>query len=79
VADGRYRLSLFLSDDEGKTWKWKTRIEDHQPGQGNYSYPSLIQASDGLLHMTYSHHGVGKTDKSIKYVVVDPQRLTRER
>ena len=21
--DGRYRLGLFLSDDEGKTWKWK--------------------------------------------------------
>ncbi|WP_461068611.1 sialidase family protein [Spirosoma horti] len=77
LADGRYRLSLFLSDDEGKTWKWKTRIEAHQPGQGNYSYPSLIQTSDGLLHMTYSHHGVGKNDKSIKYVVVDPQRLTK--
>lgn len=77
LDDGRYRLSLFLSDDEGKTWSWKTRIEDHQPGQGGYSYPSLIQTPDGLLHMTYSHHDGAKNGKSINYVVVDPQRIDK--
>ena len=76
VDDGRYRLSLYLSDDEGKTWPWKTRIEDHPTGQGRYSYPSLIQTADGLLHMTYSQH-TDDNRKSIKYVVVDPRKLNR--
>ncbi|WP_338868807.1 sialidase family protein [Spirosoma sp. SC4-14] len=75
INDGRYRLSLYLSDDEGKTWKWKIRIEDHKPGQGGYSYPSLIQTPDGLLHMTYSHHDGRPDGKSINYVVVDPKRI----
>ncbi|GAB4023931.1 sialidase family protein [Spirosoma koreense] len=75
VDDGRYRFSLYLSSDEGQTWGQKIRIEDHPRDQGGYSYPSLIQTSDGLLHMTYSHHPDGK-NKSIKYVVVDPAKLT---
>ncbi len=74
IYDGRYRLSLYLSDDEGKTWKWKTRLEDHEPKAGGFSYPSLIQTKDGLLHMTYSYHLEGNK-KSIKYVVVDPQKI----
>ena len=76
IDNGRHILSLYLSDDEGRTWKWKTRIEDHPAGQGGYSYPSLIQSPDGLLHMTYSHHADNQ-HKSIKHVVVDPQHLTQ--
>ncbi|UFH57456.1 exo-alpha-sialidase [Spirosoma sp. KNUC1025] len=76
IDDGRYRLSLYLSDDEGKSWAWKTRLEDHPGGQGRYSYPSLIQTADGLLHLTYSHHTDDKR-KSINYVVVDPRKLNR--
>ncbi|WP_428664861.1 sialidase family protein [Runella sp.] len=75
IDDGRYRMSLYLSDDEGKTWKWKTRLEDHDPKQGGYSYPCLIQTADGLLHITYSAHAA-KNNKSIKYVVVDPKKMT---
>jgi predicted neuraminidase len=71
IADGRYRMSLYISDDEGETWKWKVRIEDHERGAGSFSYPSLIQDDDGLLHMTYSYR-TGETEKSIRYVVVDP-------
>lgn len=74
IEDGRYILSLYLSDDEGKTWKWKTKIENHPKGEGGYSYPSLIQGKDGLLHMTYSSHK-GDTEKSIRYVVVDPRKI----
>jgi len=76
IDDGRYRLSLFISDDEGKTWKWKTSIEDQPKGSGGFSYPGLIQTSDGLLRMTYSHH-TGKNNNAIKYVVVDPSKITR--
>lgn len=75
IYDGRYRLSLNLSDDEGKTWKWKIRMEDHSStSKAGFSYPSLIQTKDGLLHLTYSYH-LEKDKKSIKYAVVDPQKI----
>ncbi len=76
VDDGRYRLSLFLSDDEGLSWKWKLVLENTIPGQGNFSYPCLIQASDGFLHLTYSYH-LDKEHKSIKYMVLNPAQLTK--
>jgi predicted neuraminidase len=74
IDDGRYILSLYLSDDEGQTWQWKTRLEDHSPDQGGYSYPSLIQTFDGMLHITYSSHPKSNS-KSIKYVIVDPEKM----
>ena len=77
IDDGRYRLSLFLSDDEGITWKWKTRLENAEPNKGSFSYPCLIQTKDGLLHITYSYHAE-KDKKSIKYVVVNPQKIELE-
>lgn len=76
IDDGRYRISLFLSDDEGKTWKWKTRLENVEPDKGGFSYPCLIQTKDGLLHITYSYH-VEKDKKSIKYVVINPQKIEK--
>jgi predicted neuraminidase len=74
IDNGRYQLSLRISDDEGKTWKSKILIENDESKKGGYSYPSLIQTKDGLLHMTYSYHPE-KSRKSIKYVVVDPKKL----
>ncbi|WP_439583137.1 sialidase family protein [Dyadobacter bucti] len=77
IDDGRYQLSLRISDDEGKTWKWKSFIENDLSKKGGYSYPSLIQTADGMLHITYSHHP-GKSKKSIKYVVVDPRKIVNQ-
>lgn len=71
VDDGRYRLSLYLSADEGKTWPVKYPIEYDASKSGRYSYPSLIQGRDGVLHMTYSFHPDGNR-KTIKYVAVKP-------
>lgn len=71
ISDGRYRFQLYLSSDEGATWPIKIPIEQVDPGKGSFSYPSLIQTKDGLLHMTYSSH-VGDKQKSIKYVIVNP-------
>lgn len=73
IDDGRYVLSLRISTDEGQTWK-RHFIENDKTKKGGYSYPSLIQTADGLLHMTYSHHPE-KEKKSIKYVVADPSKL----
>ncbi len=63
TEDTRSRLAAALSDDEGVTWKWKKHLED---GKGSYSYPSVIQSADGLIHVTYSYVSNGK--ESIKHI-----------
>lgn len=65
TEDGRHSLAVQISDDEGRTWKWKRHLELDPPGKtaGQYHYPSLIQAKDGSLHATYSHFS-GKTGLS---------------
>jgi len=55
---GRHRLAVSISDDEGKTWKWKRHLEFDPPGPnaGRFHYPSIIQARDGTLQDSYSDH-----------------------
>ncbi|HVC96489.1 MAG TPA: sialidase family protein [Pirellulales bacterium] len=48
---GRTPLVLALSADDGATWKTIHVLED---AAGEYSYPAVIQAADGSLHMTYT-------------------------
>jgi len=59
---GRYRLAVQISDDEGLTWKWKRYLEADSAGAeaGSYHYPSIIQAKDGTLHVSYSYHLNGR-------------------
>jgi predicted neuraminidase len=76
IDDGRYRLSLFISDDEGATWKWKTKLEEKVKDAGSFSYPGIVQTPDGLLHITYSYHE-SESRKSIKHIAVDPEKITR--
>ena len=54
----RNRLVILLSEDEGRTWTRRRYLENDPPGPlaGRYHYPSVIQAKDGSLHATYSHH-----------------------
>ncbi|MCX8063623.1 MAG: exo-alpha-sialidase [Candidatus Hydrogenedentes bacterium] len=54
TQSGRHKLTAYLSDDEGESWKWKRAIEESPAGKGSYSYPSVIQTKDGLIHCTYS-------------------------
>lgn len=59
LEEGRHRLAVSLSDDEGQTWKWTRHLEqdmetDLKAGAGMYHYPSVIQARDGTLHVSYS-------------------------
>lgn len=75
----RDSLALTVSDDEGRTWSRKCHLEhDVDPGEhGSYSYPSIIQASDGLIHITYTYTPNGATraklgpGKSIKHVTIN--------
>ncbi len=66
-VEGRHQLAAAISDDEGKTWKWKKYIEKSDKGNGSYAYPSVIQAKDGKIHLTYSYH-LPQEKKSIKHV-----------
>jgi len=54
---GRHSLPIWLSEDEGKTWKWKRQIELDNRGEGaaTFHYPSIIQSRDGMIHVSYSH------------------------
>jgi len=61
---GRNMLNLAISSD-GKNWK---PIMTFEKQKGEFSYPAIIQASDGLVHITYTYQR-----QSVKYVVVDPQ------
>ncbi len=58
----RTPLCLALSEDEGLTWRDELRLEE-TPGE--YSYPAIIQSSDGRLHVTYTWRRV-----RIKHVVI---------
>jgi predicted neuraminidase len=55
---GRHSLVVMLSDDDGRTWKWQRHLEldPAGPDAGSYHYPSIIQARDGFLHVSYSFH-----------------------
>ncbi len=56
TEDGRHSLAISVSEDEGRTWLYKKWVEhDTDPKTfGSYSYPSIIQAKDGSIHMSYS-------------------------
>ncbi|HXS58954.1 MAG TPA: exo-alpha-sialidase [Hanamia sp.] len=76
IDDGRYQISLYLSDDEGRTWKWKTHLEKVKKGEGSFSYPSMLQASDGMLHITYSYQRKEHLE-CIKYIVINPDLIPK--
>lgn len=74
ISDGRYRLSLYLSDDEGNSWYKKEVIEYSPDRKASFSYPCLIQTTDGLVHITYSYN-IGRGQEAIKHVVVDVSKI----
>jgi predicted neuraminidase len=73
TEEGRHSLALSLSDDEGRTWKWTRHVErdEAEENPARFHYPSVWEARDGTLHMTYSYHlggrAAGAPQKSIKH------------
>jgi predicted neuraminidase len=55
VRDGRTPLAVLVSDDNGATWP---RRVDLETAPGEYSYPSVIQADDGRVHVVATHQRV---------------------
>jgi predicted neuraminidase len=67
TTNGRQRLAVSLSDDEGKSWKW-TRHLENQSG-GSFHYPAIIQGRDGTIHAVYSYFVAG--GKSMKHAALN--------
>jgi predicted neuraminidase/predicted glycoside hydrolase/deacetylase ChbG (UPF0249 family) len=65
TENGRHRLAVSLSDDEGKTWKWTNYLENETPDKGGFSYPNVIQTADGMIHVSYSYQL--PNEKTIKH------------
>ena len=57
TEQGRHSLAVSISPDEGESWDWTRHLEQDDPGDdaGRYHYPSVIKASDGSVHVTYSY------------------------
>ncbi len=67
VRDGRSPLAVLVSQDNGETWPWRRDLES---APGEYSYPAIIQAADGRVHIVYTH-----CRTHIQHVVLDPADL----
>ena len=68
TAKGRSPLNLAVSKD-GKTWQ-AALVFENEPKK-EFSYPTIIQTTDGLVHITYTWQR-----KKVKHVVLDPTKLT---
>jgi len=83
---GRWRLTLSLSDDEGRSWKWARALEADERAEGarsSFHYPSIIQGADGMIHATYSvflnHLKEGEPRKTIRYARFSPDWVSAPR
>jgi predicted neuraminidase len=67
LLHGRDAIHLAISRDDGDTWSDPFVLEE---GQGEFSYPAVIQSADGLVHITYTWRRT-----HIRHLVVDPVKL----
>ena len=51
----REKLTAFVSDDEGRTWKGGLELD----GRDRVSYPDAFQAQDGAIYVSYDHNRWG--------------------
>jgi len=68
LTKGRNMLNAAISKD-GTKWEAAFLLENDVKGT-EFSYPAVIQASDGLVHITYTWNR-----KQIKHVVIDPVKI----
>lgn len=66
----RTPLTVAISTDDGETWPHWRNVQNaddaYDDNPAGYSYPSIMQASDGRIHLAYSY-----LRKAIKHVEFD--------
>ena len=67
--NSRTPLHIALSTDEARTWHKPLELESNP---GEYSYPSVMQTSDGKIHIIYTFRRY-----SIKHIEMNEDWLTR--
>jgi predicted neuraminidase len=65
---GRGILNMAVSTD-GENWE-AALVLDYRDDDSRFTYPAVIQARDGLVHITYTWHR-----ERIKHVVINPKAL----
>jgi predicted neuraminidase len=68
LRSGRNVLNAAISED-GVNWKAAVLLENDIKNT-EYSYPAVIQTSDGMIHITYTWNR-----KLIKHVIIDPSLI----
>ena len=63
IKKGRNKLVLLGSED-GVNWEELTVLEDEKKGE--FSYPAIIQAADGSVHISYTYNRV-----KVKHVTLE--------
>lgn len=69
----RKNLSLAVSTDKGNSWRVIDDIEDSRGNDDEFSYPTIIQAADGMFHMVYTWKRVG-----IAHIQFNPAWVNRK-
>jgi predicted neuraminidase len=67
VMEGRSPLSILVSGDNAETWQHCAALETIP---GEHSYPSVIQARDGRMHIVYTY-----LRRQIKHAILQPGDL----
>ncbi|WP_147915633.1 sialidase family protein [Ruania zhangjianzhongii] len=73
----RTPLTIALSEDGGRSWPHQRNLQvadiEYKDRPTGYSYPTIIQASDGALHVAYSY-----LRKTIKHVRLEPDWIAAQ-
>ena len=67
VTEGRGILAVAVSDD-ARNWTRALTLEEEKGAE--FSYPAVVQARDGSVHVTYT-----RNRRTIRHVVLDPAAL----
>ena len=66
TTEGREQLGLAVSSD-GINWSDPVLLENQE---GEYSYPAIVQATDGMIHITYTWRR-----EKVMHVVMEPEGI----
>ncbi len=72
ARDNRSNLRLAVSPDAGATWQRLNPLLEEESGQ-EFSYPFLLQSSDGLIHLVYTWKRKGIRHVSFNSAWLDAQ------